>query len=68
MKINNQLLTVGDLAKALNVSQQSIYRMIEDDLLPYYSIRSSYRFRLSEVLNAIQYVPLYLSTRIGGEK
>jgi len=48
------LLTVNELAEALNCSTTSIYRMIHDEMIPYFDLRSGYRFDLEEVLKALR--------------
>lgn len=52
------LLTVKELSKVLNCSPKSIYRMVQDDVIPYYDLRSGYRFDLDKVLKAIEHNPL----------
>ena len=51
--MTTKLLTVKELAEALNCSPRSVYRMVRDEIIPYYDIRSSYRFNLEEVLNIL---------------
>ena len=55
MKTHKKLLTVAELAAALNCSPASIYRMIRDDIIPYYDLCASYRFDLDQVLEALQH-------------
>jgi excisionase family DNA binding protein len=38
------VLTVGELAALLQVSDQTIYRMIGDQTIPFFLVRGSYRF------------------------
>ena len=54
MKTPKKLLTVAELAAALNCSASSIYRMIRDDIIPYYDLCASYRFDLDQVLEVLQ--------------
>ena len=51
---NQKLLTVVELSKKLQCSKSTIYRMINDELIPYYNIRGGYRFDLREVLEALK--------------
>ena len=50
---SSPLLTVKQLAEALNCSPTSIYRMIRDESIPFYNFQSSYRFDLDKVLKAL---------------
>jgi len=43
-------LSVKDTAKILNVSEKTIYRWIEQQILPVYRINEQYRFNRSELL------------------
>ena len=52
---HKHLLTVNELAKALNCSTSTIYRMIRDGMIPYIDIRSSYRFDLEDVRKALRH-------------
>ena len=47
-----RLLTVDQLAEALNVSRKTVYRLI-DSGLPHYRVGAHVRFRLPEVLDAL---------------
>lgn len=47
--MKNNLLTVSELAEVLNCSVSTIYRMVRNNLIPYYDMMSSYRFDLEEV-------------------
>jgi excisionase family DNA binding protein len=51
---NQKLLTVVELSEKLQCSKSTIYRMINDELIPYYNIRGGYRFDLREVLEALK--------------
>ena len=51
---SSNLITVQQLAKALNCSPSTVYRLIRDKLIPFYDIRSSYRFDLKEVREALK--------------
>ena len=59
------LLTIDELAAALKCSSKSIRRMIRDDLIPYYDVLSTYRFKLSEVLEALKHTPEHLKPTMG---
>ena len=59
------LLTIDELASALKCSQKTIRRMINEDLIPYYDVLSTYRFKLSEVLDALKHTPEHLQSCIG---
>ena len=48
------LLTPEELATILNVSKSSVYRMVKDELIPFYHVRGHYRFILEEVLEALK--------------
>jgi len=51
--MESKFLTVAQLAKALNCSISSIYRMVKNNQIPYYDMMSSYRFDLTEVKAAL---------------
>lgn len=42
-------LTVRDLADTLNLSGQTLYRMVSDQTIPFFTIRGSYRFDPKEI-------------------
>ncbi len=46
-------LTISDVAKHLNVSQRTIYRWINQGLIPAYKVNEQYRFSHSELLEWI---------------
>jgi len=52
--MSEKLLTVAELATVLNTSKFTIYRMVRDNLIPYYDLRGGYRFSLNEVLTTLQ--------------
>lgn len=43
------LLTINELAKFLNISKTTAYRLVEKQSLPFYKIGGVLRFKLSEV-------------------
>ena len=45
----NTLLTVDDLAKSLQLSKATIYRMVCEDFIPYVKIKHSVRFREKDI-------------------
>ena len=47
-----KLLTATDLASALGLSQETIYRRVRDGSIPYHEIGGAYRFLLSEIILA----------------
>lgn len=63
--IYEPLLTIDELASKLKCSTKSIRRMIDEDLIPFYPVLSSYRFILSEVLEALKHTPEHLQSCIG---
>ena len=48
------LLSVNDLAKALQVSERTIWRLIKEGTLPHLRVRGQYRFDLAEVREALR--------------
>ena len=46
-----QLITTDELAKILNVSQTTIYRIIEARKIPFYRVSGSIRFDKKDVAN-----------------
>ena len=54
MSITNHLLTVQELATYLKCSTTTIYRMVDEGLIPYYLVRREYRFDLQKVLTSIE--------------
>ena len=64
MSEKDKLITLKELAAFLQCSTNSIRKMIKLDLLPYYNTLTGYRFKLSEVLDAIRYVPEHLNNQI----
>ena len=46
----SQLLTPSDLAKMLNISMSTVYRLVEKRLLPFYKMGGSLRFKIDEVM------------------
>ena len=54
MSPTNHLLTVQELATYLKCSPTTIYRMVDEGLIPYYLVRREYRFDLQKVLTSIE--------------
>ena len=65
MSEKDTILTLKELAAFLKCSTKTVRRMIQSDLLPYYNTLTGYRFKLSEVLDAIRYVPEHLKNQLG---
>lgn len=63
--MSEPLLTLKQLSDLLQCSQKTIRRMINEDLIPYYDVLSTYRFKLSEVLEALKHTPEHLKSSIG---
>ena len=51
---NKHLMCASELASYLRVSPSSIYRMVDDGLIPYFLIRQTYRFDLEDVLKVLE--------------
>ena len=45
----DSLLTVDDLAKSLQLSKATIYRMVCEDFIPHIKIKHSVRFREKDI-------------------
>ena len=60
MMHSEPLLTLKQLSDFLQCSPKTIRRMINEDLIPYYDVLSTYRFKLSEVLEALKHTPEHL--------
>ena len=43
------LLTVGEVARLLKVSNTSVYRLAENGLLPFYRLRGYLRFDINDI-------------------
>lgn len=46
---NKPFLTPGDLATVLSISRPTIYRLIEQRVIPFYKIGGSLRFKKEDV-------------------
>jgi len=51
---NTKLLSPNDLAKILNISKPSIYRLIEGRTIPFYKIGGSLRFSEKDVIKYLE--------------
>ena len=51
---SHPLLSVKQLAEALNCSTSTIYRMVQKNIIPFYDLHSNYRFDLDEVREALK--------------
>lgn len=49
-----KLLTIQEVANLFNVSKQTIYRMAQSRILPFYKIGSNLRFKEDEMLAYIE--------------
>lgn len=49
-----ELLTSAQLAKRLQVSTRTVYRMIREDMIPRKMVGGQWRFDLSEVLESLK--------------
>lgn len=47
--MSEALLTVKDVMKLLNISQSSVYRLIDNRTIAFYKIKSGLRFRKSDI-------------------
>lgn len=52
-----KLVTVRELAELLNVSQNTVYSMIEKNEIPFIKIKGTYRFDQEEVLKHLSNNP-----------
>ena len=52
-KRQTSLITTSELEQYLKCSKSTIHRMIKEGLIPYYHLRSGYRFDLQAVLDAL---------------
>ncbi len=53
--ISDELLTVDDLTAYFKVNRRTVYRMLEDNELPFaIKVRGHWRFRLSDVQNWLE--------------
>ena len=48
-KIVEKLLTVKEALQELRISRATLYRYIEDGLLPSYKLRGTRRFKISDI-------------------
>ena len=55
----NTLLNVKELAQVLSVSKKSVYRMLENEQIPFYVIGGMYRFDLNDVLVELRIASKY---------
>jgi len=47
----NKLLTVKELAEILAISEKTIYSYVSRNMIPYYKIESSVRFRPKQIVS-----------------
>ncbi|MHA1401884.1 MAG: helix-turn-helix domain-containing protein [Candidatus Heimdallarchaeaceae archaeon] len=47
--MDNEILTVKDLANFLRVDEKTIYRLIHDKAIPCFKVRGQWRFKKSRV-------------------
>ena len=47
--MSDQILTVKQVAKYLNVNERTIYRMANSKKIPAFKVGSSWRFKLNEI-------------------
>ena len=47
--INENLIKPEELAKLLNVSKTSVYRMVESRVIPFFKIKGCLRFEKSDI-------------------
>jgi DNA binding domain, excisionase family len=50
----NDLLTVQEVAQILNVSDETVYRMVRENQIPYSKIRRQIRFLSWEINNWLE--------------
>lgn len=53
-RISEKFITSGELAQILNVSEHTIRKWRQLEMIPYYKFGRSLRFKLSEVLSKIK--------------
>lgn len=51
---NTKLLSPSDLAKILNISRPSVYRLIEGRTIPFYKVGGSLRFSEKDVIKYLE--------------
>ncbi|MCK9578946.1 MAG: helix-turn-helix domain-containing protein [Methanoregula sp.] len=50
-----ELLTTAELAEFLRISMPSVYRLVEQRIIPFYKIKGVIRFAKGEVLEYLQH-------------
>lgn len=56
-RISEKFLTANELAELLNVSVHTIRKWRKQQKIPYYKLRGSLRFRVSEILTKLKGEP-----------
>jgi len=51
---SKRLLRVNDVARILNISSSSVYRMVEKRLVTFYKLRSGLRFKEKDIEQYVQ--------------
>ncbi|MBL7057806.1 helix-turn-helix domain-containing protein [Patescibacteria group bacterium] len=52
--INENLIRPEELAKLLNVSKTSVYRIVESRAIPFFKIKGSLRFEKSDIADYLK--------------
>ena len=52
--IQSEALTIKDLAKVLNISTKTCYKLVKNDLIPHVMIGSTYRIPKAAVLALLE--------------
>lgn len=47
--MNNEILTIKEIAQYLKVTEKTIYRLAADDKIPAFKVGGSWRFRKFEI-------------------